>query len=137
VRGLPFGRIANRRDFLYVGNLVHAIAALIDAHALSRRMACARRLMRGSDLDGRPCPATRRALGVAPRVMDVPAALLSLAALGDGSQRASRAARSPRSSRRIAARGAHRIAAVHARPGACRDGRVVAHEARDLHCGAL
>ena len=28
---LPFGRIANRRDLLYVGNLVHAIAGLLDA----------------------------------------------------------------------------------------------------------
>jgi nucleoside-diphosphate-sugar epimerase len=28
---LPFGRVANRRDFLYVGNLVHGIAALVDA----------------------------------------------------------------------------------------------------------
>ena len=28
---LPFGGVANRREFLYVGNLVHAIAALLDA----------------------------------------------------------------------------------------------------------
>ena len=28
---LPLGRIANRRNLLYVGNLVHAIIALLDA----------------------------------------------------------------------------------------------------------
>jgi nucleoside-diphosphate-sugar epimerase len=72
---LPFGRIANRRDLLYVGNLVHAIAGLLDAPDPSEA--------RGSLPDGEAVSTAelvRRvasALGVAPRVTNVPAPLLS------------------------------------------------------------
>jgi nucleoside-diphosphate-sugar epimerase len=75
---LPFGRIHNRRDLLYVGNLAHAVAALLDVSGTAGgAWLCA---------DGEAVSTAelaRRiasALGVDPRVTDVPAPLLSLAA---------------------------------------------------------
>ena len=75
---LPFGAIENRRDLLFVGNLVHAIAVALDlAEAPAGTWLVA---------DGEPVSTpdlVRRlaaALGVAPRVPAVPVALLRVAA---------------------------------------------------------
>ena len=79
---LPFGMIANRRDLLYVGNLVHAIAALLDLRDPAGGAWLA--------ADGEPVATpelVRRiaaALGVAPRVAKVPLPLLALAARATG-----------------------------------------------------
>jgi nucleoside-diphosphate-sugar epimerase len=79
---LPFGGVANRRDFLYIGNLVHAIAALVDASD-----------PRGgawlvADGEAVATPELLRrvaaALGVAPRVPKVPPSLLTLGAAMTG-----------------------------------------------------
>ncbi len=79
---LPFGRIANRRDLLYVGNLVHAIAGLLDAPGPVGGAWLA------ADGEAVSTPELVRriasALGVAPRVTNVPAPLLSLAARAVG-----------------------------------------------------
>jgi UDP-glucose 4-epimerase len=79
---LPFGGVANRRDFLYVGNLVHAIAALVDApDPLGGAWLV-------SDGEAVATPALVRrvaaALGVTPRVPKVPRSLLTLAAAVTG-----------------------------------------------------
>ena len=74
---LPLGSIRNRRDLCYVGNLVHAIAALLEGDEPPA----------GAWLvaDGEPVATpelVRRlaaALGVAPRLLPVPVALLALA----------------------------------------------------------
>ncbi len=75
---LPFGSIDNRRDMLSVDNLVHAIMALVDsAEAPVGAWLIA---------DGEPMSTTRTtrrigmALGIAPRLLSLPAPLLSLAA---------------------------------------------------------
>src|SRR5207344_172378 len=67
---LPFGRIANCRDFLYVGNLVHAITALIDAPGTvdGAWLIADGEAVSTADLGRR----LATALGVAPRVIDVP-----------------------------------------------------------------
>ena len=79
---LPFGRIANRRDFLYVGNLVRTIAALLDAPGAvgGSWLAADGEAVSTAELARR----LATALGVAPRVIDVPAPLLSLAAWATG-----------------------------------------------------
>jgi UDP-glucose 4-epimerase len=75
---LPFGGVANRRDFLYVGNLVHAIGGLVDAPDPIGGAWLA------SDGEAIATPELVRrlaaALGVAPRVAKVPPWLLALAA---------------------------------------------------------
>ncbi len=79
---LPFGGVTNRRDFLYVGNLVHAIEALVDAPG---PLAGAWLV---SDGEAVATPELVRriaaALGVAPRVPKVPPSLLTLAAAATG-----------------------------------------------------
>ena len=81
---LPFGRIANRRDLLYVGNLVHAIAGLLDAPGPvgGAWLAADGEAVSTAELVRR----IASALGVEPRLVNVPAPLLSLAAraLGRG-----------------------------------------------------
>ena len=81
---LPFGRIANRRDLLYVGNLVHAIAALLDAPGPvgGAWLAADGEAVSTAELVRR----IASALKVPARVTNVPAPLLSLAAraLGRG-----------------------------------------------------
>jgi nucleoside-diphosphate-sugar epimerase len=79
---LPFGSVANRRDFLYVGNLVHAIGALVDAReALGGAwLAADGEAVATAELVRR----VAAALGVAPRVPKVPPSLLSLAAAATG-----------------------------------------------------
>jgi UDP-glucose 4-epimerase len=79
---LPFGGVANRRDFLYVGNLVHAIAALVDVpDPLGGAWLVA-------DGEAIATPELVRrvaaALGVTPRVPKVPRSLLTLAAAATG-----------------------------------------------------
>ena len=79
---LPFGGVANRRDFLYVGNLVHVIAALVDApEPIGGAWLVA-------DGEAVATPELVRriaaALGVAPRVPKVPPSLLRLAAAATG-----------------------------------------------------
>ena len=79
---LPFGGISNRRDFLFVGNLVHAISALVDAPDAVGGAWLA------SDGEAVATPELVRrlaaALGVAPRVPKVPPLLLTLAAAVTG-----------------------------------------------------
>jgi nucleoside-diphosphate-sugar epimerase len=79
---LPFGRITNRRDFLYVGNLVRAIEALLDAPGAAGGawLAADGEAVSTAELARR----LAAAVGVAPRVIDVPAPVLSLAALATG-----------------------------------------------------
>jgi len=79
---LPFGRIENRRDLLYVGNLVHAIVALIDAPA---SVAGAWLVADGEAVS--TAELARRiaaALDVPPRVLNVPKSLVVLAAKATG-----------------------------------------------------
>jgi len=79
---LPFGGVANRRDFLYVGNLVHAIGALVDApETLGGAW-----LLADGEAVATPELVRRlaAALGVAPRVPKVPLSLLTLAAAATG-----------------------------------------------------
>ncbi len=75
---LPFGGIANRRDLLYVGNLVHAIGALVDAPD----PVGGAWLVADGEAIATPELVRRiaAALGVAPRVPRVPRSLLALAA---------------------------------------------------------
>jgi nucleoside-diphosphate-sugar epimerase len=75
---LPFGRIANRRDLLYVGNLAHAIVALIDAPdpVAGAWLAADGEAVATPELVRR----IAAALGVAPRVARIPPSLLALAA---------------------------------------------------------
>jgi len=74
---LPLASIRNRRDLCYVGNLVHAIAALLDCAEPPAGVWLV--------ADGEPVSTpglVRRlaaALGVAPRLLPVPVALLALA----------------------------------------------------------
>lgn len=79
---LPFGRIANRRDLLYVGNLVHAVAALLDVPGSigGAWLAADGEAVSTAELARR----IASALGVDPRVMNVPAPLLLLAARATG-----------------------------------------------------
>ena len=74
---LPLRSIRNRRDLFYVGNLVHAIMALVDASEAPGGAWLA--------ADGEPVSTpdlVRRlaaALGVAPRLLPVPVSLLAIA----------------------------------------------------------
>jgi nucleoside-diphosphate-sugar epimerase len=79
---LPFGRIQNRRDLLYVGNLVHAISALLDAPGSvgGAWLAADGEAVSTAELARR----IASALGVDPRVTNVPAPLLALAARAIG-----------------------------------------------------
>jgi len=74
---MPFGRIANRRDLLYVGNLVHAITGLLDARGPvgGTWLAADGEAVSTADLVRR----IASALEVPPRVMNLPASLLMLA----------------------------------------------------------
>ena len=103
---LPFGGVANRRDFLYVGNLVHAISALVDAPGPVGGAWLV------SDGEAVATPELVRrvaaALRVAPRVPKVPLSLLTLAAAATGRGRAAATHRFLARSRRVAARAAHR-----------------------------
>lgn len=86
---LPFGAIDNRRDLLYVDNLVHAITALVDiAEAPAGAW-----LMADGEAQSTPELARRIgvALGIAPRLPSLPVPLLWLAA-----RLAGRAAMMPR-----------------------------------------
>jgi len=79
---LPFGRIENRRDLLYVGNLVQAIVALIDARG---SVAGAWLVADGEAVS--TAELARRiaaALDVPPRVLNVPKPLVVLAARATG-----------------------------------------------------
>ena len=79
---LPFGGVANRRDLLYVGNLVHAVSALVDAQdpAGGAWLAADGEAIATPELVRR----VATALGVAPRVPKVPLFLLALAAGATG-----------------------------------------------------
>ena len=79
---LPFGRIENRRDLLYVGNLVQAIIALIDApeELAGAWLAADGEAVSTAELARR----IAAALGVPPRVLDVPKPLVVLAAKATG-----------------------------------------------------
>jgi nucleoside-diphosphate-sugar epimerase len=75
---LPFRSIDNRRDLLYVGNLVHAITALLDA----REPASGAWLAADGEAVSTPDLVRRiaAALGVAPRLVPFPVPLLEFAA---------------------------------------------------------
>jgi nucleoside-diphosphate-sugar epimerase len=79
---LPFGRIANRRDLLYVGNLVQAIVALIDApgSVAGAWLAADGEAVSTAELARR----IAAALDVPPRVLDIPKPLVVLAAKATG-----------------------------------------------------
>jgi len=79
---MPFGMVANRRDLLYVGNLAHAIAALVDAPdpVAGAWLAADGEAVATPELVRR----VAAALGVAPRVAKVPPSLLALAARAAG-----------------------------------------------------
>ena len=79
---MPFGRIANRRDLLYVGNLVQAIVALIDAtgSVAGPWLAADGEAVSTADLVRR----IAAALDVPARVLDVPKLLVVLAAKATG-----------------------------------------------------
>ena len=79
---LPFGGVANRRDFLYVGNLVHALGALVDAPETlgGAWLVADGEAVATSELVRR----VAAALGVTPRVPKVPPSLLTLAAAVTG-----------------------------------------------------
>ena len=74
---LPLASIRNRRDLCYVGNLVHAMAALVDGADAAAGVWLA------ADGEAVSTPELVRrlatALGVAPRLLPVPAALLKAA----------------------------------------------------------
>ena len=75
---LPFGKIANRRDLLYVGNLVQAIVALVDAPGTvgGAWLAADGEAVSTAELVRR----IASALEVPPRVLNVPKPLVVLAA---------------------------------------------------------
>lgn len=75
---LPFGRIANRRDLLYVGNLVQAIVALVDAPdaVAGCWLAADGEAVSTAELVRR----IASALDVPPRVLNLPKALVVLGA---------------------------------------------------------
>jgi nucleoside-diphosphate-sugar epimerase len=127
---MPFGRIANRRDLLYVGNLVQAIVALIDApgSVAGPWLAADGEAVSTAELVRR----VAAALDVPPRVLDVPRPLVVLAAKAIG--RGALLARTVESLEVDASplREAYRAAVLHARPGPRRDRRVVAAAPRDL-----
>ena len=79
---LPFGRIENRRDLLYVGNLVQAIVALIDApeSVAGAWLAADGEAVSTAELARRMAVA----LDVPPRVLNVPRPLVVLAAKATG-----------------------------------------------------
>jgi nucleoside-diphosphate-sugar epimerase len=79
---LPFGWIANRRDLLYVGNLVQAIVALIDAPVTvaGAWLAADGEAVSTAELARR----IALALDVPPRVLNVPKPLVVLAAKATG-----------------------------------------------------
>jgi nucleoside-diphosphate-sugar epimerase len=79
---MPFGRIENRRDLLYVGNLVQAIVALIDApgSVAGRWLAADGEAVSTAELVRR----IATALNVPARVLDVPKPLVVLAAKATG-----------------------------------------------------
>jgi nucleoside-diphosphate-sugar epimerase len=74
---LPLDSIRNRRDLCYVGNLVHAIAALLDCVPPPAPMW----LVADGEAVSTPDLVRRlaAALGVAPRLLPVPVALLEIA----------------------------------------------------------
>ncbi len=75
---LPFGRIANRRDLLYVGNLVQAIVGLVDAPGAvaGAWLAADGEAVSTAELARR----IASALDVPPRVLNVPKPLVVLGA---------------------------------------------------------
>lgn len=79
---LPFGAIHNRRDLLYVGNLVHAVTRLLDGPEPPIGT------WLSSDGDALSTPELARrlaaALGVAPRIFTLPLPLFKLAAVLTG-----------------------------------------------------
>jgi len=79
---MPFGRIDNRRDLLYVGNLVQAIVALIDAPGMvaGAWLAADGEAVSTAELVRR----IAAALDVPARVLDVPRPLVVLAAKAMG-----------------------------------------------------
>ena len=79
---MPFGRIDNRRDLLYVGNLVQAIVALIDApgSVAGAWLAADGEAVSTAELARR----IAAALDVPPRVLDIPKPLVVLAAKATG-----------------------------------------------------
>ena len=79
---LPFGSIANRRDLLYVGNLVQAIVALIDVpgSVAGAWLAADGEAVSTAELARR----IAAALDVPPRVLNVPKPLVVLAAKATG-----------------------------------------------------
>jgi len=79
---MPFGRIDNRRDLLYVGNLVQAIVALIDAPGMvaGAWLAADGEAVSTAELVRRIAVA----LDVPARVLDVPRPLVVLAAKAMG-----------------------------------------------------
>ena len=79
---MPFGRVANRRDLLYVGNLVQAIVALIDAPSsvAGAWLAADGEAVSTAELARR----IAAALDVPPRVLNVPKPLVVLAAKATG-----------------------------------------------------
>jgi len=79
---MPFGRIDNRRDLLYVGNLVQAIVALVDSpdRVAGAWLAADGEAVSTAELVRR----TAAALDVPARVLDVPKPLVVLAAKAMG-----------------------------------------------------
>ncbi len=129
---LPFGGIHNRRDLLYVGNLVHAVAALLDVPGSvgGAWLAADGEAVSTAELARR----IASALGVDPRVTRCPGAAPRARRPGDGPRRVAAADGVVARSRCVAARPAHRAAVVHARPRTGRDRRLVAPAPRDLTC---
>lgn len=74
---LPFGRVDNRRSLLYVGNLAHAIVALLDAHAAGTWTVADRETVSTRDLVRR----IAIALGKPARLVPVPVRLLAAGAV--------------------------------------------------------
>jgi nucleoside-diphosphate-sugar epimerase len=70
---LPFGRVDNRRSLLYVGNLAHAIVALLDARAAGTWVVADRETVSTRELVGRMATA----LGKPARLVSVPVGLLA------------------------------------------------------------
>jgi UDP-glucose 4-epimerase len=79
---LPFGGIHNRRDLLYVGNLTHAVAALLDVSGSvgGAWLAADGEAVSTAELARR----IASALGVEHRVTHVPGPILALAARATG-----------------------------------------------------